>query len=252
MMFAEEARDQASSSARERGDGWAYERLDVQMKVFAARLIADVGLREDETGKVATTIAAETRWLDAPSRARVLAASPVPIEARLAELRAFQAWMDLATGVGDPAVVRAQVIIQNYVCFVYLSEACFRALRKVSSVASVTHRCCQFLDDNPVRAFRNAIAHSNWMYAGDFSGLVFWARKGNDTGEAPSRFDLSQEQLTFWQALEVRGVRRIYESGGGRGRRTNALSGTTLWGRGSTEPSPGKSPLNTPRRTRPR
>ncbi len=178
-----------------------YERLDEQMKVFTPALVSEVGLREDETGKLATTIAAEVRFLDPPSRAEVLAASPVPVEARLGELAAFQAWMDLASSAGNPAVVRAQVIVQNYVCFVYLSEACFRSLRKVSRAGSVTRRCCQYLTDNPVRAFRNAVAHSNWTYAPDFSGLVFWARRGNDPGEALSRFDVSQAQLTFWQAL---------------------------------------------------
>ncbi len=178
-----------------------YERLDEQMKAFTPALTSDVGLREDEAGKLATTIAAEVRFLDPPSRAAVLAASPVPVEARLGELVAFQAWMDLASSAGNPAVVRAQVIVQNYVCFVYLSEACFRALRKVSRAGSVTRRCCRYLTDNPVRAFRNAVAHSNWTYAPDFSGLVFWARKGNDPVEALSRFDVSQERLTFWQAL---------------------------------------------------
>lgn len=178
-----------------------YERLDEQMKTFLPALTAEVGLRADETGKVGTMIAAEVRFLDSPSRAAVLAASPVPLEARLEELVAFQEWMDLASGARNPVVVRAQVIVQNYVCFVYLSEACFRALRKVSKAGSVTRRCCEYLTDNPVRAFRNAIAHSNWAYAPDFSGLVFWARKGSDSTEALERFEVSQSQLAFWQAL---------------------------------------------------
>src|SRR5712692_359401 len=161
----------------------SYERLDEQMKTFAAALTSDVRLGVEETAKVATTIAAEIRFLDSSSRTSVLDASPVPLAARIDELVAFQAWMDLASGAPDPAVVRAQVIVQNYVCFVYLGEACFRALRKASKAGSVTRRCCEFLTNNPVRAFRNAVAHSNWTYAPDFSGLLFWARKGENKEE---------------------------------------------------------------------
>jgi hypothetical protein len=184
----------------------SYERLDRQLKAFSDRLIEAVGLNEQETGKVATLVAAEVRFLEPGARTEVHAAGPVPLRDRLDELQAFQAWMDVASTVrGSPAVTRAQVVVQNYVCFVYLNEACFRALRKVSKSSSVTRRCCAYLTDNPVRAFRNAIAHSNWTYAPDFRGLVYWAKKGSDPDEALSRFEVSQGDLDFWQALS-RGV----------------------------------------------
>jgi hypothetical protein len=110
--------------------------------------------------------------------------------------------MDFASTVrGQPAVTRAQVIVQNYICFVYLGEATFRALRKVAPTGSVLKRCCQFLTDNPVRAFRNALSHSNWTYRADFRGLVFWARKGSDPTEEMSRFEVDQQELNFWQSL---------------------------------------------------
>ncbi len=184
----------------------SYEHLDRQLKAFSNRLVESVGLGEQETGKVATLVAAEVRFLEPASRVEVHAAGPVPLRDRLDELRAFQAWMDLASTVrANAAVTRAQVIVQNYVCFVYLGETCFRALRKVSKAGSVTRRCCAYLTDNPVRAFRNAIAHSNWTYAPAFRGLVYWARKGSDPDEALCRFEVSQGDLDFWQALS-RGV----------------------------------------------
>ena len=102
---------------------------------------------------------------------------------------------------GNAPLVRAEVIVQNYICFVYLSEACFFALRKNAKSDSVTRRCCKFLTDNPIRAFRNAITHSNWCYTPDISGLVFWARKGSEPNEPLSRFEVSQAELSFWQAL---------------------------------------------------
>jgi hypothetical protein len=96
---------------------------------------------------------------------------------------------------------RAQVITQNYICFVYLGEACFKALKKEVQAETATQRCCKYLTDNPVRAFRNAIAHSNWCYLPDFSGLEFWARKGADPAERPTRFEVRQQELDFWQSL---------------------------------------------------
>ena len=147
-------------------------------------------------------MAAEVRFLNHSAKETVLAASPVPLANRLEELISFQAWMDLSSKiVANPAISRAQVIVQNYICFVYLSEACFRALRKVAPPGSLTRRCCQFLTDNPTRAFRNAIAHSNWTYLPDFSGLIFWSKKGSDPDEPLSRFEVMQEDLNFWQAL---------------------------------------------------
>jgi hypothetical protein len=183
-----------------------YGELDRQLAAFSGKLRKAVGLKEGETAKVATLIAAEARFLEPSQRAAIFAASPAPLRNRLEELTAFQAFMDMASRIrGNPPLTRAQMIVQNYVCFVYLSEACFRALLKNSKAGSVTHRCCKFLTDNPVRAFRNAIAHSNWSYAPDFRSLVFRARKGTDPNESPSRFEVSQGELDFWQKLS-RGV----------------------------------------------
>jgi len=179
-----------------------FQIIDKQMSFFSKKLKTEVGLHDDEIAKVATLVAAEVRFLNPSTKATILAASPVPIANRIDELKAFQAWMDFAsTVISDPAITRAQVIVQNYVCFVYLSEACFLALRKGSLPGSLTRRCSKFLTDNPIRAFRNAIAHSNWTYRPDFLGLVFWAKKGSDPDEPLSRFEVNQEDLNFWQAL---------------------------------------------------
>jgi hypothetical protein len=176
--------------------------LDQQLGSFSTKLTSDVGLGADEVGRLASAVAAEVRSLDRASQADIRAASPVPVSDRLQELVAFQSWMDFASTVhGHPGVTRAQVIVQNYVCFVYLGEATFRALRKATPSGSVTRRCSQFLTDNPVRAFRNALAHSNWTYRDDFRGLIFWARKGNNPDEEMSRFEVEQRDLDFWQSL---------------------------------------------------
>jgi hypothetical protein len=98
-------------------------------------------------------------------------------------------------------VIRAQILTQNYICFVYLPESCFRVLSKVAPIGSVTRKCAQFLSDNPVRGFRNAIAHANWTYREDFGAIIYWARKGHDQDELMQKFEVAQEELSFWQAL---------------------------------------------------
>jgi hypothetical protein len=65
-------------------------------------------------------------------------------------------------------------------------------------VCSETKKCCKYLTINPIRAFRNAIAHANWNYKIDYSGLEFWARKGSDPNEPLSHFDVFMDELDFW------------------------------------------------------
>jgi len=116
---------------------------------------------------------------------------------------AFQAFMDMIRQSDrlHPSVVRAQVIYQNYICFVYLNEACFSIVRKELPTGSSSRKCCRFLTDNPVRAFRNALAHANWRYLANFSGIEYWARRGADPTEQMVRFEVSQSDLSFWQAI---------------------------------------------------
>jgi hypothetical protein len=176
--------------------------MDKQMQKWSTRLRVDLKIMPHESNRLASTITNEVVALSAKAKQRVRDASLIPLAARIEELRAFQGWMDF---VGQsslhPVLVRAQVITEIYICFVYLGEACFNILRKELPTGSATKKCCTFLTDNPVRAFRNSVAHSNWQYLSDFSGLEFWAKKGADHTEEPSRFVVLQEDFSFWQAL---------------------------------------------------
>ncbi len=180
----------------------AWQNLDQQMARWSARLVLELKITEVESQKLATNIASEVRFLPKDAKDSIAAASPVPLADRLQELQAFQGWMDTAHRLPkSPFIVRAQVITQNYICFVYLPEACFRILSKVAPIGSVTRRCSQYLSDNPVRAFRNSIAHANWTYRDDFGAVVYWARKGSDPTEPMHRFEVEQEELSYWQEL---------------------------------------------------
>lgn len=179
-----------------------WQLLDSQMQAFYVRLVNEVKLTPDMAKKLATIIAADVRSLTPEQKAEIRAASPVPLSNRLEELQSFQGWMDYAHVVNkNPYITRAQVITQSYICFVYLPEASFRILSKVCLSGSAVRKCSKFLSDNPVRAFRNAFAHANWTYRSDFGAIVYWARKGNDPNDPLERFEVEQNDLSFWQAL---------------------------------------------------
>ncbi len=176
-------------------------RLDEQMRLWSTRLRDDLRILPPESNRLASVITQEVDALSPAAKQRVRGATPIPLDVRLDELVSFQAFMDQINAEQPSApVVRAQVITQNYICFVYLGEACFAALKRELPDGSTAKKCCKFLTDNPIRALRNAIAHSNWRYLPDFSGLEFWAKKGTDPAEQPSRFEVLQHDLSFWQS----------------------------------------------------
>ncbi|HEY5379837.1 MAG TPA: hypothetical protein VIJ78_09910 [Pseudolabrys sp.] len=180
----------------------SWREMDQQLAHWAMRLQDEVRIAPEAANKLATTIAADVRFLSTQAKAEIKSASPVPLGDRLNELKAFQGWMDQARQIrSNPFVTRAQVLTQNYICFVYLPESCFRVLAKWAPNNSATKLCAKFLSDNPIRAFRNAVAHANWTYRDDFGGIIYWARKGNDPNEPLVRFNVSQDELNFWQSL---------------------------------------------------
>jgi hypothetical protein len=179
---------------------WHY--LDSQMSKWAARLENEVKLAPKAVCNLATTISSEVRFLPANAKSDIRTASPVPLTDRLAELQAFQGWLDQTQTIrNDPFMARAQVLSQSYICFVYLPEACFRILAKVCPSGSATKKCAQFLSNNPVRAYRNAIAHANGTYRSDFRAIIYWARRGCEPTDPLERFEVEQADLNFWQAL---------------------------------------------------
>ncbi len=181
--------------------------LNRQLAAFRERLRETVGLSHEESLKVATHVAADIRFLSPDAKAEIVNASPVPISARLDELVAFQSWMDdVRSKRSDPATIRAQVIVQNYVCFVYLKDSCFEIVAKCADNRSVAARCASFLSTGTVRDFRNAFSHANWKYNAAFTGLECWILEDTRNRSSPlRRFDVSQSDLGFWQAL-ARGV----------------------------------------------
>jgi hypothetical protein len=177
--------------------------LDRQLKPFETQLVRDVGLSAEEAPKVATLCAADVRFLPVEAKRQIIEASEIPVSARYEELLAFQLWSDLIRkSAKPPPVVRAQVIVQNYVCFLYLKDACFEAIAKHAAEASVVARCARYLCRGAVRDFRNAFAHANWCYNTDFTGLKCWVnRNAFKPQEGRREFEVSQSEIDFWQTL---------------------------------------------------
>jgi len=113
--------------------------------------------------------------------------------------------MDFATKIqstsGTHAVLtRAQVVYQLYTVFVYLGDACFSRLRKVAASGTVLKKCSTYLTDDHVRGLRNAVAHANWRYSDDFSGITFHYFRDQQKTDLV-RYTVTQLELDFWDKL---------------------------------------------------
>lgn len=176
--------------------------LDTQLSNFRNLLETEVKIPLDKCDCIASTIATEIENNKSFFKQEILLVSPVPLETRLEELSCFQTMMDTFNKMKPrPEIVRSQVMTQNYVCFVYLKDTLFEVLRKNSEIGSITKKCTKYLLNNPVRAFRNSIAHGNWKYKDDFSGLEFWAYKDSTVNDSMTKYQVSQSELNFWQLL---------------------------------------------------
>lgn len=176
--------------------------LDRQLRAYSSALRDDIRIPLEAANSLATVFAGELSAINPPELQEAATGGCVEPQVILLELIAFQRWMDYANrNAGHPEIVRAQVITQNYICFIYLQENLFRNLRRLLPSDSVCRKCCRFLTDNPVRALRNAFAHGNWAYKEDYTGLRYWARKGNAEDEHMVEWLVSQTELGLWQAL---------------------------------------------------
>lgn len=177
------------------------EYLNIQMKKWASRLCDDLRLTPNQSNEIASSIFGEIKSLSLPVKKEIENSTPIPIKARLDELIAFQRWMDFVDSMKmpKPEVIRAQVITQNYICFVYLKETWFEILLQHLHQNSSTYKSCSFLLSEPIKLLRHGISHGNWKYKDDFSGLEYWNRK-----DRSSPYDYKQvdgQELDFWQSL---------------------------------------------------
>ena len=182
-----------------------WQAIDDQMARCGPMLRDEIGLRGVECTELATTMADEIApHLDAIA-VDVATIADIPLRKRFEEMLAFQRYMDWVNGVSDhlgemrPIVTRMQVLAQSYFGFVYLKDNLLQALRSHVAQTTVTARCCNYLLSPPQVQFRHAVAHGNWCYLDDFSGLEYWARSAR--GKPNARYVVSDAHLGFWQSL---------------------------------------------------
>jgi hypothetical protein len=176
--------------------------LDKQIATWKDKLKKEIKIPVDSCECLASTIKMEIENLNYDEKQKIIYSNPIDLRTRIEELQAFQSMMNTFNQIKPrPEIVRTQVISQNYICFVYLKDTLFESLKRTMPTESLTKKCCKYLLNNPVRAFRNSIAHGNWKYKNDFSGIEFWAYKGEPTNSQMVRWDVCQRDLSFWQAL---------------------------------------------------
>lgn len=157
-------------------------------------------LPEHAWAHLATTIYGEVAALDEAATNQLRVELVIPPERYVEELTASQAWMDIAHANPSNAVlVRAQVMTELYVAFVWLRDSVMRPAAQAVSEQAVLVAVEAFLSSGPRRMLRNAVAHGRWCYLPGFTGLECWAEPSR--GQPHQRFELSQTDLGAWQLL---------------------------------------------------
>jgi hypothetical protein len=183
----------------------SWTKLDEIMRRYSTRLRDDLGLTPPASNCLASTIASEVQALPHDILRAIRDEDVVGLQRRIDELVAFESFMDFASRMqaesgNVPPLTRAQVTCQLYTVFVYLGEGCFARLRKSAASGSVLRKCCKYLTDYPVRGLRNAVAHSSWRYADDFSGIVFHYFEDEHKTKRTD-YTVTQLELDFWDKL---------------------------------------------------
>ncbi len=169
---------------------------DLKMSEWSDRLQHEVGVSGEASATLATSIYRDIRTLPINLSS---VSDVIPYAERFNELALFLNWNAESQDYvkkESSCLSRARLVLSNYMCFVYLGEICFVRLRKQLPKKTTAGRCCRYLTENPVRAFRNAVAHGNWRIR---DGIVQpWARKGDSKEEPPGQFQVSDADRTFW------------------------------------------------------
>lgn len=179
-----------------------FEALDRQLARHVGRLTEELHIESAVSQHLASAIGEELSSFGFAVLDALGDGEPVDFKTRCDELSAFQGFMDATRpSFNDPIVARARVLVQNYMCFVYIKEAWLERLREKAFVGGPLHACSTFLTTGKVRAFRNAVSHAQWRYMADFSGIVYWDRAEPRKPLPLLTYGVEQDELDFWQAL---------------------------------------------------
>lgn len=178
--------------------------FDEQLASHAQQLSKDLGLDPFSSRRLATKVYDEISELPSEGRDLLLRSSPVSPRDRLHQIEqsiAFNAACSRDIFERVPGVAYAHTVTLCYISVVYLAEPLFDEMFKVLGPDSSGKKCAKYLRKNPIRAFRNALAHGHWRFRDDGSGIDFWARKGSTGNEPMVQWEVSQQDLVFWYSL---------------------------------------------------
>ena len=106
----------------------------------------------------------------------------------------------IAKSKPSPIVVRAKVITQNYICFVYLPKSCFWILSKSLPSGSVTKTFQTFYVTIALGRFETPLHMQTGATVAILRVSSIGLREGQDSKELVE-FEVLQPELSFWQAL---------------------------------------------------
>lgn len=172
----------------------------IDRQVEAVRTARDAPtLGEAAWSRVATDIHGSVVSLDSSAKDDLREALMVSPDRYVEELLAFQGWIEIARQNRDnPSVVRAQVMTELYVSFVWLKDSVMKPASEVL-LGGTFDAVETFLRTGQRRLLRNAIAHGRWCYLPDFSGLEYWAEPSRH--QPHERFEIDQRELGLWRVL---------------------------------------------------
>lgn len=166
-------------------------RDELQIDAFSVRRLAS------KVWEDVSALATERRQL-------IVESSPVSPRDRIHQIEqtiAFNAACNPDLFANVPGVAYAHTITLSYISVVYLSETLFDVIYKILEPNSPGKKSAAYLRNNPVRAFRNALAHGHWKFRSDGTAIEYWARKGSTGTEPMAKWEVSQNDLVFWYSL---------------------------------------------------
>jgi hypothetical protein len=176
------------------------------MHAYSPKLRDDLNLTPQASNRFATTIADEVRELPDEVLRKIRDEDEVGLYCRLVELEALGQFMEFVVKNkekpdGVQSLNRMAFACQFYYGFVYFNDACCDRLRDSALADSTLRKCCTYLNNYPVRGFRNAVAHGNWRHTGDGKCVRIYYSKEKDPTKNRLEYPIPLVEVDFWTIL---------------------------------------------------
>jgi hypothetical protein len=163
--------------------------LDLVMQKQATTLAGDLKMTQDQADKLAHSIEADIKALDAVQKQLIKdALKPLSVNDishqhwTIEGMRLLSNYVDeLEKKVGGDAAssiyASGLLNLENYFVFVFLRESLFEVVReslKITHNRSALFKACQFLLKDDIRSVRNAISHATWTVDPSTKALKYW------------------------------------------------------------------------------